>query len=185
MAEPITLLDLDAAGLDPRQPAPPEFIQFLYDNSRSGYLTLWSSQLYEPDFVSHVNRWIQDGLHVYYSRSLLTQVAAPGPKPSGSDVTEVTYTGPTTMPAPVCVSTPYVSGSPSAGSVLTCTMGNWGNLPESYVYQWQSDGAAVGDGSNTYLVDPTDSGKTVNCVVTATNAGGSTVAPPSNGVQIE
>jgi len=90
---PMTLLDLDAAGLDPTQPAPPEFIQFLYDHSQEGYLTLWSAHLGEPDMPTRINQWIQDGLAVYHARAIQTQMAPPSEeKPTGDHITEVTYT---------------------------------------------------------------------------------------------
>src|SRR5262245_51615107 len=124
---PMTLFDLDGAGLDPRVPAPPEFIQFLYDNSRSGYLTIWSSILTEQGGVSVIQRWINDAMAVYYARSLKTQMAPAGDKPAGDNVTEVAYSGPTTFPPPVCVDVPMVFGSGMVDEVLECTMGNWGN----------------------------------------------------------
>lgn len=90
---PVTLLDLDAAGLDPTQPAPPEFIQFLYDNSQEGYLTLWSARLGEPDMPTKIRQWIDEGLAVYHARTIQTQMAPPTPeKPAGDHITEVTYT---------------------------------------------------------------------------------------------
>lgn len=79
---------------------------------------------------------------------------------------------------------PYVGGAAEVGGTLTCTMGNWTGEPDSYTYAWQSDGApntAIGD---TYIVAPGDAGHSITCVVTATNAHGSTAAPPSNAVAI-
>jgi len=181
---PMTLFDLDAAGLDPTQPAPPEFIQFLYDNSRSSYLTLWSARLGEPDMPSKIQSWISDALAVYHARALQTQMAPVGDKPAGSNVTEVTYSGPTAAPAPVNVDVPQVSGTAAVGSTLTCTMGNWDGVPTSYEYAWASDGAANSATGSTYNVLEDDAGKSITCVVTATNAGGSTAAPPSNAVLI-
>lgn len=90
---PMTLLDLDAAGLDPTQPAPPEFIEFLYDNSQEGYLTLWSARLAEPDMPTKITQWLQDALAVYHARTIQTQMAPPtAEKPTGDHITEVTYT---------------------------------------------------------------------------------------------
>jgi hypothetical protein len=65
-------------------------------------------------------------------------------------------------------------------------MGNWEGEPTSYAYQWKIDGANVGTGTATatHAVQPGDVGKTATCVVTATNALGSTAAPPSNGVVV-
>jgi hypothetical protein len=175
----MTLLDLDAAGLDPMQPAPVEFIQFLYDNSRSGYLTLWSAALAQPDGAARITRWINDALAVYHARTLQTQMAPEGDKPAGANVTEVTYAGSTTPAAPVCIDVPYVSGTPAVDSTLMVTMGNWGNEPVSYTYAWSSGGTEA-----SYVVQAADAGTTITCVVSATNAGGTTAAPPSNGVMV-
>jgi hypothetical protein len=68
--------------------------------------------------------------------------------------------------------------------LINCTMGNWTGSPTSYAYQWQSDGVDVGDGTNPYPITAADAGKTVICVVTATNDAGSTAAPPSNEVVV-
>ena len=176
---PMTLLDLDTAGLDPTQPAPVEFIQFLYDNSRSGYLTLWSAHLAQPDGAAQITRWINDALAVYHARTLQTQMAPEGDKPAGANVTEVSYAGSTTPAAPVCIDVPYVGGTAALGAVLTCTMGNWGNEPTEYAYAWSSGGTG-----SSYTVVEGDAGTSITCVVSATNAGGTTAAPPSNAVAI-
>lgn len=78
----------------------------------------------------------------------------------------------------------YVPQASQENGVVNCTMGEWAGEPSSYAYAWQSDGADVGDGTNPYPVTADDVGKTVTCVVTATNAGGATAAPPSNGVVV-
>src|SRR4249920_2799011 len=85
---------------------------------------------------------------------------------------------PATAP-PVNVDVPHVSQD---GTTLNCTMGNWECEPTSYAYQWQHDGADVGDGTATH--DVTDVTGDFACVVTATNAAGSTVAPVSNTVTV-
>jgi hypothetical protein len=83
---------------------------------------------------------------------------------------------------PVNVTAPFVT---QAGNVLTCTMGTWNNVPTTYAYQWRRNGATnIGTNAASYTVVGADSGTTVTCVVTATNAIGSTAAPPSNGVAI-
>ena len=81
---------------------------------------------------------------------------------------------------PVNVDIPYAEQS---GLSLTCTMGNWNNEPASYVYLWRIDGTPSGT-SAVYGIKPEDVGHTANCTVTATNAIGSTTAPPSNDVVI-
>ena len=63
-------------------------------------------------------------------------------------------------------------------------MGNWHGEPTSYAYAWHTDGVANGGAEATYAVQPDDSGHAVACVVTATNANGSTAAPQSNAVAV-
>lgn len=90
---------------------------------------------------------------------------------------------------PGLIDVPYLSGVPpyGNGSVLTCTQGNWAGLPTSKTYQFRRDGVNFGTntGVNTYtIVTASDSGHSIDCVVTATNAQGSTVAPHSNVIRI-
>lgn len=82
---------------------------------------------------------------------------------------------------PVNRDVPLVS---QVGATLNCTMGNWDGAPDSYAYQWRLDGADVGDGTADYTTVAGDVGKTATCTVSATNAAGTTVAPPSNQVLI-
>jgi len=82
---------------------------------------------------------------------------------------------------PVNVDAPHVS---QAADVLTCTMGNWDGEPTGYSYQWQIDGAAAGTDADTYTAAVDDVGKSATCIVTATNAAGSTAAPPADAVVI-
>jgi hypothetical protein len=80
--------------------------------------------------------------------------------------------------APVNLDVPHAS---QAGDTLTCTMGNWTGQPDTYAWQWQLDGTDAGDGTNTYVLAlPDDIGRTATCIVTASNAIGTEVAPPSN-----
>lgn len=83
--------------------------------------------------------------------------------------------------APVNTAVPAVT---QTGNVLHCTMGTWTGEPTAYAYQWQIDGANVGTNSADYTAVAGDVGKTATCVVTATNATGSTAAPPSVGVLV-
>jgi hypothetical protein len=94
----------------------------------------------------------------------------------------VTQEAPTA--APVNVDVPFVAGTGTVGSMLTCTMGNWTGEPTSYAYLWLSDGVdELGSGAE-YTVQASDEGHSITCIVTATNAGGSTNAPPSNAVAV-
>jgi hypothetical protein len=72
----------------------------------------------------------------------------------------------------------------SSPDVLNCTMGNWDGEPTEYAYAWHSDGVANGATGADHTIEPEDAGHTLACVVTATNALGSTAAPMSNGVAI-
>jgi hypothetical protein len=89
--------------------------------------------------------------------------------------------GPAATEAPANVDVPHVS---QAGDKLNCTMGNWTGTPTTYAYQWKLDGGDVGTDSATHTVTAADAGKSATCVVTATNAIGSTAAPPSVGVVV-
>jgi len=89
--------------------------------------------------------------------------------------------GPPATDPPVNVDVPVVT---QAASVLSCTMGNWTGTPTTYAYQWKLDGADVGTDSATHTVTPADAGTTATCIVTATNAIGSTPSSPSVGVVV-
>lgn len=79
---------------------------------------------------------------------------------------------------PGVVDVPYVS---RAGSVASCTQGNWVGTPSSYAYQWKRDATTnIGTNSPTYTMVGADTGHQIGCVVTATNVTGSTTAPISN-----
>ena len=82
---------------------------------------------------------------------------------------------------PVNVDVPHVQ---QAGDTLTCTMGNWQGTPTSYAYAWSLDGTSIPGSGATLPVVAADAGSTATCIVTATNAAGSTAAPPSNGVVV-
>ena len=89
---------------------------------------------------------------------------------------------------PVNVDVPHVQqAGAGVGSSLTATMGNWQNMESasSYKYQWRRNGTTnVGTDAATYAVTLPDIGTMMTCVVTATNALGSTAAPPSNSVTV-
>ena len=85
---------------------------------------------------------------------------------------------------PTVVDVPHVSGGTTVGSELTCTKGNWTGSPTEYAYAWKRDGAtAIGTNAATYTLVAADlPGHAITCIVTATNAQGSTIAPPSNAI---
>jgi hypothetical protein len=95
---------------------------------------------------------------------------------------ELGVTGDGAAGAPVITAVPAVTQD---DAVLNCTMGEWTGEPTGYAYQWKRDGTTdIGDGTTPYTVIPADVGTTVTCIVTATNANGSTAAPASNGVVV-
>ena len=83
--------------------------------------------------------------------------------------------------APVNRDVPYAS---LQNSVLDCTMGNWDGEPTSYAYEWHVNGVANGVTTQRHTVTEANVGEGWACVVTATNALGSTKAPMSNTVVV-
>jgi hypothetical protein len=87
---------------------------------------------------------------------------------------------PIETPPPVNRDVPYVWQEEQR---MRCTMGNWENYPTSYSYQWMQDGTLpIGADNDTLPLLASNDGHSITCVVTATNAAGSTEAPPSNAV---
>jgi Glycosyl hydrolases family 18 len=84
------------------------------------------------------------------------------------------------VPPPIDTTLPTISGTAQVGNALTASTGSWANQPSSYAYQWQDCTSSTscsnigGATSSTYTLQSSDAGKTVDVVVTATNAGGST-----------
>src|SRR4029077_4173863 len=78
--------------------------------------------------------------------------------------------------APVNTAAPAVT---KTGSTLNFTVGVWNGEPTSYDYAWTINGNTAGCDASTYDVQAGDVGQTAICTVTATNAAGSTAAPPS------
>jgi hypothetical protein len=71
------------------------------------------------------------------------------------------------------------------GDTLTCTMGEWEGEPKLYSSGWVSDGGSDALAYGTeYVVQASDAGHAISCIVLATNDYGSTTAPPSNAVAI-
>jgi hypothetical protein len=94
--------------------------------------------------------------------------------------------GPPPTSAPVNVDVPHVQGTGTVGGLLTATMGNWDGEPTVYAYRWQRDQMEnVGGASPSYVIVDADAGHSLTCIVTATNAAGSTQAPRSNAVAVE
>lgn len=79
---------------------------------------------------------------------------------------------------PINLQIPYVY---QEATQMVVTMGEWVGEPTEYHYLWQLDGQDVGiDDPHYDILDPDDVGHVATCTVTAVNANGETVAPPSN-----
>lgn len=106
--------------------------------------------------------------------------------PVSSSFTSTVRPAPSTLAAaavfpPRLLSAPAVTGEPREGSTLTATTGSWSRSPETLRVAWLrcDDGgggcSAVGEGP-TRVLGAADVGHALRARVTATNAGGSTVA---------
>jgi hypothetical protein len=91
------------------------------------------------------------------------------------------YIAPTPV-APVNFAAPVVSGTTGLGDTLTTTDGAWtGYLAPTFTRQWQRNGANISGATGpTRVIQVADSGATLRCVVTATNASGSATANSNN-----
>ena len=86
-----------------------------------------------------------------------------------------------TYAAPVNSSPPFISGTTTIGSVLTSTLGGWLNSPTSYAFQWNRNGSPIASATtSSYTLVQADSASAITCVVTATNAFGSSAPSTSN-----
>jgi len=85
-----------------------------------------------------------------------------------------------TSPGSVFGNNGEFSSASRVGEALFCGEGNWEGNP-SFAYQWLKNGTAIGGAtSNTYTPSAADVGAVVQCRVTATNEGGTSVAVEAN-----
>jgi hypothetical protein len=87
---------------------------------------------------------------------------------------------PMALAPPENVDIPSLQGTGAVGDTLTITMGNWNYEPTNYTAQWLRGGAIQVGTETTYVVQASDVGQNISCVVTAENSMGFTTAPPSN-----
>ena len=95
---------------------------------------------------------------------------------AGGSTSATSASSTVTLAAPSNTAPPAITGSTVTGSTLTCSTGTWNASPSGYAYAWTADGTTIpGETDSTYVI--TDAaGVLVRCVVTATNATGSTPA---------
>jgi hypothetical protein len=97
---------------------------------------------------------------------------APGP---GRAVSPPLVISPQPSTAPPTAGTPAIKVSEGTA---TCDPGKWGGTP-TFAYQWFEDGAIVpGQAENTYTPGPAP--YTLQCLITATTAGGTVLAYSAN-----
>ncbi|HWI70777.1 MAG TPA: hypothetical protein VNT55_02395 [Baekduia sp.] len=88
------------------------------------------------------------------------------------------------QPLPLKVTAPVVTGTAARTQNLQVTRGTWANNPTSFAYQWQrcdADGvsncaAIAGATRANYVLNGSDTGRTIVATVTAGNTEGTTVA---------
>jgi hypothetical protein len=74
-------------------------------------------------------------------------------------------------------------GAANVGATLKCSNGTWTGSGISFAFQWLRNGAAIsGANSNAYTTVALDEKAAVQCLVTATNAGGSASSLSANTV---
>jgi surface protein len=86
---------------------------------------------------------------------------------------------------PINSAAPVISGSTALSSVLTSTTGTWSNTPSSFAYQWKRGATNIGTNASTYTLVAADSAAAITCVVTASNASGSSSPATSNTITVQ
>jgi hypothetical protein len=107
-------------------------------------------------------------------RCVVVASNASGPSSPATSAAVTPAAAPATQ-APVNTGAPAIQGTAAVGQQLTCTQGSWSNSPTSYSYSWRRDGSEIATGSQYTLV-AADGGRSITCVVTASNGGGSASA---------
>jgi len=75
---------------------------------------------------------------------------------------------------PVNTERPALSGDFLVGTVARCSDGIWTNDPFDFQYQWYRDSIEITEANRPeYRLTGDDRGKTISCLVTATNDFGS------------
>jgi hypothetical protein len=107
---------------------------------------------------------------------------------STSQTSDATNTVEPAVPANTAA--PTISGTAQQGDALTVSDGSWSGSPNSYSYHWQDCSGNTctdisGATANTYTLQSTDVGATIDATVTATNAGGSATATTAQTASVQ
>lgn len=98
----------------------------------------------------------------------------------GADSNTITPSAPP-VGSPANTVPPLLSGKPRTGLIVNCSTGTWTGSPTSYAYQWKRNGVAIiGAVLSGYTIISDDVGKTLSCVVSATNVAGTVSATSDN-----
>lgn len=99
-----------------------------------------------------------------------------------TSIPELGYKAPQNV-APTKTRDPVITGNTAAGDTLTCTPGAYTGTPTPTVTrQWKAGATNIAGATGlTYVIAAVDTGKSITCVETATNAAG-TVTGTSNAI---
>ena len=88
--------------------------------------------------------------------------------------------------SPVNITPPAISGLVVVGGALTCSPGTWGGSPApTFTYQWMDGTTNIARATNSsYVIQPSDVGDILACVVTATSTAGVTNATAVSSVPV-
>jgi hypothetical protein len=112
----------------------------------------------------------KDGIR-YFSQPFTapntTQALAPGATADNAQVVPiqatVSYISIQTLPA--------ITGSAVTGQTLSCSQGQWSEQPDTYSYQWLSDGTPISGATTArYTIPETDAGHQLSCQVAVANS---------------
>jgi len=119
----------------------------------------------------------ENGLPVGYLDTDTAYVQYVMESAAGSYSRQYVYQPPGNVTAPVISTMTATQGTP-----ITCTSGSWiGDPAPTYKYQWTRNGANIRNGINAeWTTLPADVGKTLRCIVTASNGIGSPRPIPSS-----
>jgi hypothetical protein len=86
---------------------------------------------------------------------------------------------------PVPTAPPVISGAPQVNGTVSCSTGAWTGNPTSFTYQWYGNGKMLLGATNpAYMIQATDLGTTLTCVVAGVNGDGASAGNQSAGLVV-